>query len=729
MKPFFYLLFFIIFLFEVDALSTTCSTCAECNTALNNNTYEQVNLTENITILVGNCIDNPVNFNNKIFDCQGFTIDGDYYIDWPLEYGIYLDNKENNTIKNCVSSGFEAGFYLYYSSNNILTNNTAISNQNSGFKLGYSSNNILTNNTAISNGNIGIHLEHSSNNILTNNTANSDVNYGIILYSYSNNNSIINSTANLNTYGICVHTTSNSNVIINNSINNNTIGIYIVDANDNNFSLNTAKFNFQHGFYSDITSTGNFIHNSSFCYNNQSGGDFYDIYDLNTTNNFTNNTCNTSNLNGKCVFSCDNCTEIPVVIWISVNQTNSSNPNPYLSFNMSSNVSQNMIFKVFVYDNATTLLTTENGSGPSNTNTTHHLIYSLPPTTNPTIYFFVIEATNNCQKKANSSNLTYFLVPPTTYLLSPSDEEIFVYGTTSINLSFYVIDPTHNYLNCSLYMDKILNQTNSSVVENQTTLFTINNLVSKEYNWNVTCINGADINCSNDRNFTIANYNLSGGVCECNSCSDCTNKLNSANCSQVNLTTNIINHSGTCINNPANFNNKIFDCQGYTIDGDDTGADYGIYLNAKTNNTIKNCIITDFERGFFLYYSSGNNLTNNSANSNTFAGIRVYYSPNNTLTNITANNNQYGIYLYSSTNNTITQNFVCKNAKWDILSNTNVFGNNNTCARVLKFRDNGYPLCKTMCEGEDPNYWWFLIFLPPAAYWYYNFHKRKKNGR
>jgi hypothetical protein len=58
------------------------------------------------------------------------------------------------------------------------------------------------------------------------------------------------------------------------------------------------------------------------------------------------------------------------------------------------------------------------------------------------------------------------------------------------------------------------------------------------------------------------------------------------------LTANITNHSGTCIDNPTNFSNKTFDCQGNTIDGDDTGTDYGISIIEKSNITIKNCTIT-----------------------------------------------------------------------------------------------------------------------------------------
>ena len=63
-------------------------------------------------------------------------------------------------------------------------------------------------------------------------------------------------------------------------------------------------------------------------------------------------------------------------------------------------------------------------------------------------------------------------------------------------------------------------------------------------------------------------YNIEGnGNCNCGNCGDCTDALNdNANCnSKVKLNQNITDVVGTCINNPANFNNKIFDCQGHTI--------------------------------------------------------------------------------------------------------------------------------------------------------------------
>jgi parallel beta-helix repeat protein len=134
------------------------------------------------------------------------------------------------------------------------------------------------------------------------------------------------------------------------------------------------------------------------------------------------------------------------------------------------------------------------------------------------------------------------------------------------------------------------------------------------------------------------------------------------------LTADIIDSSATyCMNISAN--HVILDCQGHTIDGNDTSNTYGIYVKRSsattTNITIKNCVVNDWYYDLYLFYSNSNNLTNITSNSSTFYGIYLYYSNSNNLSNITANYNSYfGIYLYSSNSNTLSS----------ITANSNDFG-------------------------------------------------------
>ena len=117
------------------------------------------------------------------------------------------------------------------------------------------------------------------------------------------------------------------------------------------------------------------------------------------------------------------------------------------------------------------------------------------------------------------------------------------------------------------------------------------------------------------------------------------------------LTANIINYSGTCINNPANFTNKVFDCQGYTIDGDDTGTDYGVYLADNDDNTIQNCAFKNFTYGVWLSGSADSNaLTNITAKYNSDYGIYISSSIENNITNSNSSFNARGINMYNSDN-------------------------------------------------------------------------------
>lgn len=149
--------------------------------------------------------------------------------------------------------------------------------------------------------------------------------------------------------------------------------------------------------------------------------------------------------------------------------------------------------------------------------------------------------------------------------------------------------------------------------------------------------------------------------CYCSSCEDCEEKISDPACSSIFLTDDLRNNTGTCIDDPENFSNKIFDCQSHIINGDDAGTDYGIYLYGKNNNTIRDCTVTDFYYGVYLRDSSSNTIADNTVNSNTQEGIRLYSdSFYNTITNNTVNYNLiYGIELDGDGGyNTVTENIV-----------------------------------------------------------------------
>ncbi|CEG12987.1 putative cell surface protein [groundwater metagenome] len=472
--------------------------CVDCSAALNDNTNcaNQVNYVGTVPInnRIGNCINNPLNFNNKIFDCQGNTIDGD---DSGHDCGIYLLIKANNSIKNCIITGFYFGISLYYSSNNTLTNNTA-NNNKKGISLYYSPNNTLTNNTA-NNNKEGIYLYYSSNSIMKNNTMkNNTYNFGIngegISYFYQD-------------------------IDKSNLVDNKPIYYWTNEKNAPNSCKNAV--------ISELNNTG-FVALVS-CYN-------ITVKNLNLTKNYDGillvNTTNSKILN------------------------NTANSNSY---------------GIYLY------------SSPNNT------------------------LTNN-----TASNNSYGIN--------------FGYGSNNNTMI------ANNMCYNSGYDVYNVGNSNSTTGDNNTCV--------ASYNYNDTNSNGCKHVCSIDS-------------CNCSSCRECSYKLSHPSCSQVNLTANISTSQENCINDPLNFNNKIFDCQGHVIAagicegqgyGEDCYKGNGIYLSNKQNNTIRNCIITNFSYGISLYSSSNNTLANNTANSNKWGGIFLYSSSNNTLTNnIVKENNMFDI--------------------------------------------------------------------------------------
>ncbi len=82
---------------------------------------------------------------------------------------------------------------------------------------------------------------------------------------------------------------------------------------------------------------------------------------------------------------------------------------------------------------------------------------------------------------------------------------------------------------------------------------------------------------------------------------------------------------------------------------------YGIYLNASSNNTVTGNTYNNNNWGIFLHSSNNNTVTGNTCNDNNY-GIYLGASSNNTVTGNTCNDNIYGIYLNASSNNTVTGN-------------------------------------------------------------------------
>lgn len=252
------------------ALATeyTCSTCDECETAITNaNDFDTVKLTTDITGQAVTCINDPAEFNNITFDCDGKLIGGVYS---ETNYGIYLNIKSNNTIKNCRMGGFKYALNLNSANDNTLFNNTITATTGSGFNLVLSLRNNIINNTATGMVNYGIYLDRSTNSTIINNTMVSS-NNGITLYKGSNStiryNTMTSNTNNglrltqggdyiaeyntitSNKEGIYILQTPN-NLVRYNTLTTNQYGVWIYGASSNTISNNTITGSTNTGIYS-----------------------------------------------------------------------------------------------------------------------------------------------------------------------------------------------------------------------------------------------------------------------------------------------------------------------------------------------------------------------------------------------------------------------------------------------------------------------------------------------
>jgi parallel beta-helix repeat protein len=212
------LIILVLFLVAKTASAATCGGAVQCNcgdTLMESQTmWYDLDDCSGYGLIIG--------ADSITLDGNGHLIDGDGV--GGSEYGIYLDNKEGVTIKNCNVQQFSlAGIYLCNgSNNNVLIDNFANNENGRGIFLFNSSNhNVLTNNTANNNRVHGIELEYSSFNTLTGNTANENNQFGIELYDSSNNNVLVDNIVKNNLWcGIWLASSFN-NVLTGNTANNN----------------------------------------------------------------------------------------------------------------------------------------------------------------------------------------------------------------------------------------------------------------------------------------------------------------------------------------------------------------------------------------------------------------------------------------------------------------------------------------------------------------------------
>lgn len=158
-----------------------------------------------------------------------------------------------------------------------------------------------------------------------------------------------------------------------------------------------------------------------------------------------------------------------------------------------------------------------------------------------------------------------------------------------------------------------------------------------------------------------------------------------------NLSTNITNSAiSSCIDVTAN--NATFNCNGYTIDGNDA-VDYGIRISRAiaqaTNVTIKDCIVSDFTNGnLYLFSAHNNTLQNITSFSSAQYGLNLNTANYNNITNSNfSNNTNSGVILQAATYNFFENSFFNNNNAYGVTfgasSSSNTFINNVVSSNSL----------------------------------------------
>lgn len=109
---------------------------------------------------------------------------------------------------------------------------------------------------------------------------------------------------------------------------------------------------------------------------------------------------------------------------------------------------------------------------------------------------------NDTSSNINSTNVIFTIdTPPQITINQPADSNI----TTNHNIEFdfNATDLTSSTLNCSIYINGILNTSNSSVINNTSTNFTLN-LNDGNYNWSIRCLDSvSNTNSSTNRTISV----------------------------------------------------------------------------------------------------------------------------------------------------------------------------------------------------------------------------------
>jgi len=189
------------------------------------------------------------------------------------------------------------------------------------------------------------------------------------------------------------------------------------------------------------------------------------------------------------------------------------------------------------------------------------------------------------------------------------------------------------------------------------------------------------------------------------------------------LTIQSENGTANCVVNATNPDDHVFhvtadwvNITGFTVENTTEAYNAGIYISTAAHCNVSNNNVMNNYHGIYLDSSSSNTVTNNTASSNHCNGIYLYHSSNNTLANNTASSNNWdGIYLYSSDNNTLTSNNASNNYHGIYLddSSNNTLTNDTMSGNDYNFYVRGSSLSHYIQKIDTSN----KVDGKPIYYW------------